>query len=35
MILDEEKFYGLKILWNFIQTEQENNFKDKKINIHV
>ena len=26
---DEEKFYGLKMIWNFIQSEQEKLFKDK------
>ena len=28
--IDEKKYYGLKILFNFIQSENENNFKDNK-----
>ena len=26
---DEEKFYGLKMIWNLMQSEQENFFNDK------
>jgi hypothetical protein len=28
--IDEKKYYGLKILFNCIQSENENNFKDNK-----
>ena len=33
--IDEKKYYGLKILFDYIQTENEANFKDNKNQFYV